>query len=131
MQDITLAHPLDNRRPTLEAIPRQSDENGGGVIFGGWTLSYMDIAAGKCAFKEAKQRVTTVGVDKMRFIKPVFVGDPVCFYTKLHALGTTSLTIEVDVFSHYQSKDLRQVAIGLYSFVALDEHRKPAKLKLD
>ena len=44
---------------------------------------------------DTKKRVTTVAVDKMRFHKPIMVGDIVSFYTEVNKTGTTSITIDI------------------------------------
>ena len=74
-----------------------ADTNPSGDIFGGWVLSQMDLAGSVLARQITKKRVTTVAVDKMRFHKPIMVGDIVSFYTEVsNRTGNTSITIDID-----------------------------------
>jgi acyl-CoA thioesterase YciA len=56
-------------------MPR--DTNPSGDIFGGWTVSQMDLAGGTFAAQAAGGRVATVSIEAMEFLRPVSVGDEV------------------------------------------------------
>ena len=81
--------------PSIQAVAMPADTNPSGDIFGGWVLSQMDLAGSVLARQITKKRVTTVAVDKMRFHKPIMVGDIVSFYTEVNKIGTTSITIDI------------------------------------
>lgn len=116
--------------PTLRLIPMPADTNAEGDIFGGWLLSQMDLAAATKAYKYAGCRIVTVGVNAVEFHKPVFVGDDVSFYTKIKKIGTTSISVHVEVWARERTKENhRRVTEGVYTFVALDKDRKPTKIK--
>ena len=66
---------------TLRTMAMPADTNANGDIFGGWVLSQMDLAGGIAAGARAEGRVVTIAVDKMKFIRPVHVGDVLCVYT--------------------------------------------------
>jgi acyl-CoA thioesterase YciA len=59
----------------LRTIAMPRDTNAGGSIFGGWTLSQMDLAGGTLAAERAGGPVVTVAIEAMRFLRPVAVGD--------------------------------------------------------
>jgi len=61
-------------------------------------MSQMDIAGGILAREVACSRVVTVAVDSITFIKPVHVGDVVCCYGEVARIGTTSVTIDLEVW---------------------------------
>ena len=108
------------------AMPK--DVNHNGDIFGGWLLSHMDLAAASCACRAAGCRTTTVAIDKMQFIAPVHIGDFICCYAKLLSTGKSSMKIQVQAWSmpQTQSSSERQiVADGIFTFVAIDEHKRP------
>ena len=63
--------------PSLRTIAMPRDTNAGGAIFGGWTLSQMDLACGNFAAERAGGRVATIAIEAMRFLRPVAVGDEV------------------------------------------------------
>ena len=60
--------------PQLRTVAMPRGANAGGSIFGGWTLSQMDLAGGTLAAERAEGRVATVSIDAMRFLRPVSVG---------------------------------------------------------
>jgi acyl-CoA thioesterase YciA len=105
-------------------MPR--DANPSGDIFGGWVLSQMDIAAGMTASQRSHGRVATVAIDAMSFQLPVFVGDILCVYTDVIGIGTTSMKIHVEAWALREREGERvKVTEGLFTFVAIDENRKP------
>lgn len=118
------------KAPTLRVIPMPCDTNAEGDIFGGWLLAQMDLAGASEAYGYAGQRIVTVGVDGMNFHKPVFVGDEVSFYTSIRRVGTTSISIHVESWARSRQDDVyRKVTEGVYSYVALDDNRKPTPIR--
>ena len=106
------------------AMPRDANPNGD--IFGGWVLSQMDIAAGMSASQRARGRVATVAVDAMTFKLPVYVGDILCVYTDIERIGTSSMAIHVEAWALRDRMGERlKVTEGKFTFVAIDEQRKP------
>ena len=106
------------------AMPRDANPNGD--IFGGWVLSQMDIAAGMSASQRARGRVATVAVDAMTFKLPVYVGDILCVYTDIERIGTSSMAIHVEAWAlRDQMGERLKVTEGKFTFVAIDEQRKP------
>jgi acyl-CoA thioesterase YciA len=117
--------------PTLRVVPMPSDTNADGEIFGGWLLSQMDLAGASGAYEIVSNRVVTVGVDSMNFHKPVFVGDEVSFYTEVRKIGRTSIAIHVEAWarSRRQHGTERMVTEGVFTYVSLDNDRKPMVIK--
>lgn len=110
----------------IRTLAMPADANPNGDIFGGWLVSQMDLAGLALAVEISKSRATTVAIDSMVFMHPVFVGDFICCYAKLLKVGRTSLCIKVEVFAISQAQtERRQVAEGHFTYVALDEQRKP------
>jgi acyl-CoA thioesterase YciA len=73
------------------------DTNALGTIFGGVILSYIDQAGAVEAHRHCSGRIVTVAMREVVFHAPVFVGDLVSFYTSTRKLGTTSITVGVEV----------------------------------
>lgn len=120
------------KEPTLRVVPLPADTNAYGDIFGGWLLSQMDLAGASEATTLAKCRVVTVGVDSMNFHQPVFVGDEVSFYTEIVRTGRTSIAVHVQSWARARAaeiEDSRMVTEGVFTFVAIDEDRKPVEIK--
>ena len=114
----------------LQTLAMPADTNPAGDIFGGWIMSQMDIAGGILARAIAQCRIVTVAVDSIRFIKPVHVGDVVCCYGRLERIGTTSITLQLEVWVksviHEQGVDAQfMVTQAAFTYVAVDgEGRK-------
>lgn len=111
----------------LQTLAMPADTNPSGDIFGGWIMSQMDMAGGILAKEVTQSRVVTVAVDSIHFIKPVHVGDAVCCYGKVVRVGTTSITIHLEVWVklvlHPKSGEDRQFKVtqAAFTYVAVDE----------
>jgi acyl-CoA thioesterase YciA len=113
----------------LRTIAMPRDTNAGGSIFGGWTLSQMDLAGGTLAAEQAEGRVATVSIDAMRFLRPVAVGDEVSCYCTLGEVGETSIAVKIETWARERgSKHAEKVTEGLFTYVALDENGRPRKV---
>lgn len=113
-------------RLTTRTMAMPADTNPSGDVFGGWVLAQMDIAAGICASQRAQQRVVTVALEGMSFIRPVKVGDILGVYTDVIAVGKTSIKIHVEAWVRRGQIGLREkVTEAVFKFVALDAQGKP------
>lgn len=101
-----------NRRLSLRVVTMPRDTNHYGTIFGGVILSYIDQAGYVEARRHADEggeagvaadpdghgrRWVTVALDRVEFKQPVHLGDIVTLYTTTTRVGTTSVTIRVEV----------------------------------
>lgn len=103
-----------------------ADANPNGDIFGGWLLAQMDLAGGSAAKQRAKGRVVTVGLERMEFHLPVFIGDEVSCYATIHRIGRTSITVSVETWARRGEGNERvKVTEGLFTYVAIDADRRP------
>ena len=119
-------------RLALQTLSMPADTNANGDIFGGWVVSKMDMAAGIEARLRAKSRAVTVAIDKLTFIEPIYVGDTVACYATVLKVGRTSMQIKIEVWAHSLIDDeQRQVTEGLFTFVAINEARKPQPVDRD
>lgn len=122
--------PKPRGKVTIQTLAMPADTNPSGDIFGGWLVSQMDLAAGVLAKEISGGRVVTIAIESMTFLKPVKVGDLVSCYVDLIKLGTTSMTISVQVWSE-RLADMQklQVTEGVFIFVAIDDQGKPRAVK--
>lgn len=117
---------LPDVAPTIRVTAMPADANPYGDIFGGWLMGQMDLAAGSAASRHSGGRAVTIAVEGMKFHRPVFVGDEVSVYAELVAVGTTSMTIEVEAWRRARhSADSHKVTQARFVFVAIDEPRQP------
>ena len=118
---------LPQREPTIRVAAMPSDANYTGDIFGGWLMGQVDIAGSIPALHRARGRVATVAVNSFVFKQPIFVGDIVSFYTRILKVGTTSITVEVEVYA--QRDPAKPVCVKVtdatLTYVAVGEDRKP------
>ncbi len=115
--------------PHLRTIAMPRDTNASGAIFGGWTLSQMDLAGGTFAAQHAGGRVVTVSIEAMRFLRPVEVGDEVSCYCTLGNDGNTSIAVRIETWTRDRSgSDAQKVTEGVFTYVALGEDGKPRML---
>jgi acyl-CoA thioesterase YciA len=113
----------------LRVVPRLTDINSNGHIFGGWVLSQMDIAGGIVAHRIAQGAVATIAIESMKFISPILLGDIVSVYAREERRGRTSIAIRVDVVATRDASQQEvELTSGVYTFVALDANHRPRPL---
>ncbi|MEW5561309.1 acyl-CoA thioester hydrolase YciA [Enterobacter asburiae] len=113
----------------LRTLAMPADTNANGDIFGGWIMSQMDLGGAIMAKEIAQGRVVTVRVDGMTFLRPVAVGDVVCCYARCTKRGTTSITVNIEVWvKKVASEPIGQrykATEALFIYVAVDSEGKP------
>ena len=121
-----------DRAPSIRVTAMPADANAYGDIFGGWLMSLMDMAAGLIAARHSHGRAVTIAMDGMQFHAPVQIGDEVSVYAELVKVGRTSMTIDVQTWARDRHRDdPRKVTEARFTFVAIDEHRKPRPVTPD
>ena len=116
----------DGLQAILRVVPRPSDINANGHIFGGWVLSQMDIAGGIVAARRARGQVATVAIDRMEFIAPILLHDLISVYADVERVGRTSMSIRIEVVAT-RDGGTREVKVteALFTFVAIDANAQP------
>lgn len=113
-----------NRLPSLQIITRPNDANPGGDIFGGWLMSHADIAGAIEASRFSEGHVATRSVKNFEFLQPLYVSDIVSFYTEMKAVGTTSMTVFIEVYAERlleDSKNYLKIAEATIVYVAISK----------
>ena len=121
----------EGRIPVIRVPAMPADANAGGSIFGGWIMSYVDIAGSMPALVRAKGPIVTRAVESFEFQKPVFVGDVVSCYADIISEGKSSIKVKVEVYSQSITKGetvCRKVTEAVLVYVAIGEDRKPRHL---
>ncbi len=113
----------------VPATPQQV--NAAGDIFGGWIMSQVDIAGSIPAVRYAKGRVATVAVNRFVFLKPVYIGDLVNIYAWIDKIGTTSITVNAEVYIERNPREVEvlKVAEAELVYVSLDSEGRPTSVK--
>jgi acyl-CoA thioesterase YciA len=121
---------LPEGMPQLRVVPMPADANVYGDVFGGWIMSQVDIAGALPATRRANGRVATVAVTSFQFKHPVFVGDLLSVYASVVRVGTTSITVNVEVYAERNrlQADIVKVTEATLTYVATGDDRKPRPL---
>lgn len=121
----------ENRIPVIRVPARPSDANLGGNIFGGWIMSYVDIAGSIPALDRAQGAVVTRAVESFEFKQPVHIGDLISCYAEIISEGKTSIKVDVEVYAERRqgsNKQCVKVTEAVLVYVAIDENHKPRAL---
>ncbi len=115
------------KQPALRVVPMPADANQHGDIFGGWIMAQVDIAGGTVAARIARGRVATVAVKEFVFKQPVQIGDVLSFFVELGRIGSTSITVTVEVYAERRPDDPRVVKVteASLTYVAIDRDGRP------
>lgn len=117
----------------LKVIPMPADSNVNGDIFGGWVMAQVDLAGSVIPARIAKGRIATVAVNQFVFKHAVKMGDLLSFYAEVERIGTTSVTIKVEVYAQRmrQPEPIIKVTEANLTYVAIDDSGKPRKIEKD
>ncbi len=80
---------------TVRMFP--SDANPAGNVFGGEILKQIDLIAGLVAQRHARVNTVTASIDRVNFLKPVYVGNALVLNARLNYVHRSSMEIEIRV----------------------------------
>jgi acyl-CoA hydrolase len=80
---------------TVRMFP--SDANPAGNVFGGEILKQIDLIAGLVSQRHARVNAVTASIDRVNFLKPVYVGNALILNARLNYVHHSSMEIEVKV----------------------------------
>ncbi|MGA2009739.1 MAG: acyl-CoA thioesterase [Solirubrobacteraceae bacterium] len=104
-----------------------TDANSSGNIHGGIIMKLADEAAGIAAIKHSGQQVVTVGMDRMAFLVPIYVGEVVTFRATVNAAWRSSMEVGVRVDAEDPLTGVRRhTNTAFLTMVALDPDGRPA-----
>ena len=113
---------------TVMMLP--SDANPKGNVFGGVILKHVDLIAGLVAKRHSgRANVVTASIDRMVFLKPVFIGNALIISAKLTYVRRSSMEIEVNVEAEDLDDNTKaHAATAFVTMIALDKYGKPTKV---
>ncbi|MBP6223854.1 MAG: acyl-CoA thioesterase [Rhizobacter sp.] len=117
----------------LRVMPMPADTNMSGGVFGGWIMAQVDIAGAVLPARVSRGRVTTVAVNRFIFKQPVSVGDLLSFYARVDRIGTTSITVHVEVYAERNPSNpyIVKVTDANLTYVAIDSQGRPRPVPRD
>lgn len=96
------------------------------TLYGGTAMALMDEVAFIAGTRFCRKRLVTVSSDRINFTKPIPSGTIIELVGKVLEVGRTSLKVEVLIYVEHMYELDRKLAIrGTFTFVAIDEHKKP------
>jgi acyl-CoA hydrolase len=98
-----------------------NDANPLGFILGGTVMHLVDIAGAIACHRHTRSLLVTAAVDGLEFLNPIKVGDLIILRSRVTCTFTTSLEVEVEVFSEETLTGTREMTSRAYlTFVAID-----------
>jgi acyl-CoA hydrolase len=98
-----------------------NDANPLGFILGGTVMHLIDIAGAIACHRHTRTLLVTAAVDGLQFLHPIKVGDLIILKARVTAAWSTSLEVEVEVFSEETLTGLRRMTSRAYlTFVSID-----------
>jgi acyl-CoA thioesterase YciA len=124
---------MSDRFPAIRVTMLPRDTNAYGTIFGGVILSYLDLAGGIECRRQSPKKFVTKAMREVVFVAPVYLGDLVTFYTRTVRVGTTSLTVDVEVEAERLglggTKEIVRVTEAEVIYVAVGEDGTPVPVR--
>jgi acyl-CoA hydrolase len=118
----------DSTAETVQVV-LPNDSNPLGFILGGTVMHLIDITGAIACHRHTNALALTAGVDSLDFIHPIKVGDLILLKSRVTCAFTTSLEVEVEVFSEeIQTGDRKLTSRAYLTFVSLDKHGKPTRV---
>ncbi len=120
-----------DKQPAIRQVMMPRDTNALGTIFGGVILSMIDLAAATQAHMHHPGKLVTVAMDKVEFKQPVFVGDLVSLFCEVSRIGTSSITVCVQVWAQRAKARDQFVPVteASVTLVAVDDALKPTPIR--
>jgi len=98
-----------------------NDANPLGFILGGTVMHLIDIAGAIACHRHTRSLLVTAAVDGLQFLHPIKVGDLIILRSCVTAAWSTSIEVEVEVFSEEILTGVRRMTSRAYlTFVATD-----------
>lgn len=92
------------------------------LIFGGFFLEQIDLAAAKCVSRflyNSKCESAVTHDVHVKFLKPCYLGDLVIIQAKIVSVGKKSIVCKIDAFRERKSPVRDKVATGEIVFVSI------------
>ena len=118
--------PLTPKRPADSAtemvqVVLPNDANPLGFILGGTVMHLIDIAGAIACHRHTRSLLVTAAVDGLQFLHPIKVGDLIILRAQVTCVFSTSLEVEVEVFSEETLTGVRRMtSLAYLTFVAID-----------
>lgn len=124
-----LAKPASESFTEMVQFVLPNDANPLGFMLGGSVMHLIDIAGAISASRHTRAPMVTAAVDDLQFLHPIKVGDMIILKAWVNATFTTSLEVEVEVFSEETLTGRRQLTSRAFlTFVTVDTDGQRVKV---
>jgi acyl-CoA hydrolase len=121
---MTPKRPSDSATEMVQVV-LPNDANPLGFILGGTVMHLIDIAGAIACHRHTRTLLVTAAVDGLQFLHPIKVGDLIILKSVVTAAWSTSLEVQVDVFSEETLTGVRRMTSRAYlTFVSIDSEGK-------
>ena len=118
--DLTPKRPADSATEMVQVV-LPNDANPLGFILGGTVMHLIDITGAIACHRHTRTRLVTAAVDDLQFLYPIRVGDLIILRARVTCVFTTSLEVQVDVYSEETlTGRRRRTSRAFLTFVAID-----------
>jgi len=90
---------VSESRTEMVQVVLPNDANPLGFILGGTVMHLIDIAGAIAGHRHTRSLLVTAAVDDLQFLHPIKVGDLIILQSHVTCTFTTSLEVQVDVYS--------------------------------
>jgi acyl-CoA hydrolase len=107
-----------------------SDANPKGNVFGGVILKHVDLVAGIVSKRHARNtNCVTASIDRMTFLKPVYVGNALILSARLNYVHRSSMEVEVSIEAeNLDDGTWVRTGTAFVTTVALDRNGRPTEV---
>src|SRR5258705_11898224 len=115
--------------PEVARFVLPNDASARGFILGGTFMHLIDIAGAIACHRHTRTLLVTAAVDDLQFLHSIKVGDLIILKAHVTCVFTTSLEVQVDVFSEETLTGIRQMtSTAFLTFVAIDKDGKRVRV---
>src|SRR6476620_6855194 len=98
MSSLAPTPPSDSYTEMVQVV-LPNDANPLGFLLGGTAMHLIDIAGAIACHRHSRSLLVTAAVDGLQFLHPIKIGDLIILQATVTAVWSTSLEVEVEVFS--------------------------------
>lgn len=102
--------------------------NVNGTLFGGCAMGWMDKLGHELSVQLTGQTMYTFSADKIKFIKPVFLGEVVEVVASPLEKGPVKLLIALTLVADPDGENRREAMTGVFTFVHADENHHAGRI---
>ena len=129
-----MEHKIEHINPSTQqyrvVFPKHLNSNG--TFFGGEAMQWLDEVAFITATRYSRQRMITVKIENIRFIKPIMPNTIVEITGEIAKAGNVKLYIKIEVFSEDMYSRHREKAMEAdFIFASCNADLIPVPLKIN